>query len=1160
MDLGKAIGLRTGSNRKSIMRERKRLQLILNLKLNAIGLPSCQTIDCETELFTIADDILQSYREHSRLLSNYLCPADQRIQSFLDQYLHDLPIQPQLPAQTLVLDRHGLSRELSLPVDGDSFQSDYVKSYRVSNGVLHNTLHDRRTTAGSFHIASGGLPIPGDKKEVPKLTFARLLEAALNPPKEFLLLPFTSNQREKAYSFISTLLRPVVCPAAPVAGTMQAEKSMEVRFIVPGSFASNLDFVESIFGNAGNPELAENDAGLDIEHWSGHTGCVILAPHMIQLGKKSLGLPPREKASERQLRDGMFWDDPEELYNDGMPFKITARDRQGVVVTLIADNYFGYCKKEVKTQISYAANLYGLAEEEHSGGALAFPRHNHGDEFGNDTRTRNTDYKFADVLKNYGDAMTLQKEGYAIDNTYPQIRYVPEDLKMDLNQQTVCWKDDLGKTHSIKLKPGLIYVHPSGYRVSMEKHPQAPTWRIIGTDAEGTFCHKPCTVSGGGKSEISKAIDNAVIYGPMFVNDLQESLAQVEAIFEKDYSTRYKTEFRPDYSLQPSRPPLSMDRSLGSMIMMFTPSEEKFVAEYNDWLETIPDSIKALAFVIKRFYRPEWGKDWRRYFSVDVVDGEPGHELKFKDRKLNMSYLRVGFDEQGSWRIYKMRQDYVVAEKVQMEDDISASIVVPTSSLGNKPENSHFESVKLIRNCEYRLFQRPDDAIIKGFDTQTELEMAQTDNFMANYQPLTTEDLREITEDQMEFDRYTRPMRKMLLGALKHKELAVSSGHPLMIDGKPSKNPRYLQLRSDLVNPVNLYLAEMCARLHRRAPLDETIHFPVDAVLTGRRNNPPDSEAGIRSLAVYGPIHYQELPELFMDFICSLTGKSPSTTGAGSEGALTKGPFNSLLPTADLNNALVSYILTGYAGFSSAAGYIGLQMKINHDISLIIPEIWALLKPEIRKPDYLIEHGHLEPLQDFDYKGKRILASRLGYRITSVFVHSFFGKIFDNPQVVFNEKLLKPETQSMADYVDGIENIVEAQQRVAQRYFDDGAINEACPPLKALLTIMAKGHFEGKDAQHADIRYLFTRDYLLESAWYKKRLQTKQQRDILLWRRHVAYLTDFLERKTHSDEARRLDVAARLEQAKATLRSVSDPDYVKQLKGTLGADPMESTA
>jgi len=71
----------------------------------------------------------------------------------------------------------------------------------------------------------------------------------------------------------------------------------------------------------------------------------------------------------------------------------------------------------------------------------------------------------------------------------------------------------------------------------------------------------------------------------------------------------------------------------------------------------------------------------------------------------------------------------------------------------------------------------------------------------------------------------------------------------------------------------------------------------VNAVLPGRRNNPADKKAGIRPLSVYNPIHYQEIPELFMDFICSLTGKSPSTTGAGSEGALTKGPFNMLTPT-----------------------------------------------------------------------------------------------------------------------------------------------------------------------------------------------------------------------------------------------------------------------
>ena len=63
----------------------------------------------------------------------------------------------------------------------------------------------------------------------------------------------------------------------------------------------------------------------------------------------------------------------------------------------------------------------------------------------------------------------------------------------------------------------------------------------------------------------------------------------------------------------------------------------------------------------------------------------------------------------------------------------------------------------------------------------------------------------------------------------------------------------------------------------------------MNAVLAGRRNNPPDVQAGIPPLAVYNPIHYQELPELFMDFICSLTGKSPSTTGFGSEGRADQG-------------------------------------------------------------------------------------------------------------------------------------------------------------------------------------------------------------------------------------------------------------------------------
>jgi hypothetical protein len=62
----------------------------------------------------------------------------------------------------------------------------------------------------------------------------------------------------------------------------------------------------------------------------------------------------------------MCWSDPAERYNGGKAFKVCARDERGVMVTIIADNYFGYCKKEVKTQISMSANLF----RRRRGGAL----------------------------------------------------------------------------------------------------------------------------------------------------------------------------------------------------------------------------------------------------------------------------------------------------------------------------------------------------------------------------------------------------------------------------------------------------------------------------------------------------------------------------------------------------------------------------------------------------------------------------------------------------------------------------------------------------------------------------------------------------------------------------------------------------------------------
>jgi hypothetical protein len=1122
------------------------------LKLIANGQPVPTEIKPTNALG--AERILDTYYQRLRQLDSVRSPIDNRIESFLESYFQGTADAEnlQLPDSTFVLDRHGIARELSLPINGDTYTNQHVSSYRVHNGVLHNPSHDRRTTKGTFHVCEGGLPIPWDKKAVPKQAFAHLFQVAMNPPQESLELPFTSNAADKARLFVSLLLRPLLCPEVP---GFCSEQTMEVRFFVPGSLVSNLDFVESIFGNAGDPFLPANDSALDVEHWSGHTGCVILAPHLLHVTKKEAGLPHVDDATERQKRDGMCWSSEDEKYNDGTPFKLTCRNEEGVVVTLIADNYFGYCKKEVKTQLSYAANLAGNYEEEHAGGAVAYASYNLGEEFSADSKRYNN-RTFADVASDYAAHIDVKPEGYGIDRNFPELIYVPENARSTVSDQTITWTKD-GTQHSIPLTPGHIYMTPSGYKVRLEKHPAAPSWRLIGTLSEGVFCHKPCTVSGGGKSEISKSIADYLLHGPIFVANAEKDLELVQEIFDRDYSDRWSPdgEFSPDYSTNPSRSVLDPNRTLGSVIKLLTPSVD-YTPEYNAWLESIPGYIYALVFIIKRLYRPDSDRHWRQDFTVDIVNGHAGHELKYKDRNVIGTYLRVGLVDDRTWRTFKLRQDFAPAQKVQTEDDITASIVVPKASLDYLSKFApEAISYKFSQNCEYRLFQRPDDAIHRGLDKQTEADLARDDNFIVNFEPLSRQQIVDICDRAVDLSQFTEPMQQLLLEARKSEDgYVVCSATPRMIDGKPSKNPRYLQTRPDVIAPFNRYVAEMGARLYRAVPADKPVRQPVNSVLAGRRNNPADYENGIRPLAVYNPIHYQELPELFMDFISALTGKSPSTTGAGSEGALTKGPFNALLPITDLNAALVSYLLTSLHGFSTPAGHIGSNVRVDHDISLLIPEIWCRLSPEERDPQFQIKEHLLEKLEDFEHNGRTIPASRLGYRITSRFIRRFAGRVFDNPGKVFDDAILKPETQDADAFADGILHITEAHERVARNYFEDGSIDLACPPLRALLHIMAHGSWNGKDVHDPSVREMFTLESMLQSDWYSERLKTRRQRDKKLWQQHVSYLQNFIKDPDFAADAEQLNINSRLTFAQEQLAKVSSSDYLQQLHGCLGSD------
>ncbi len=1145
-DLARKIGLEPNATPE----DAQKLLFYINLKLRDLGCPTFP-LQIDAGFADLMTGLMALNREKDRLLSNHLNPVDQRIQNFLYEYLEDTTISPRMPTRTLVLDRYGLARALSLPPDRDLFTSDIITSYRVRQGVLHNPKSDRRTTQGIFHVTEGGLPIPDDKKSVPKSVFGRLLLHAFSPPAELLRLPFTASQKEQAEVFVSLLLRPIVCPAVP---GVTEEKTMEIRFFAPGNLVCNLDFVESIFGNAGDPILPENDAALNPSHWTGHTGCIILAPHLNKLTKKDLGLPQWEHANERQRRDGMCWKDANELYNDGGAFKITARDASGVIVTIISDNYFGYCKKEVKTQLSFSANLYGLCEEEHAGGALVFPSYDLGGEL---LSERNLAL-FPDMpnldesMKLLGNGALKQPEGHYVDAAHPQIHYVPANTSFDLHKQKLWWNNG-DKTCALKLLLGNHYILPNGYRLRIEKPRGSLGWRLVGTNAETTFCHKPCTVSGGGKSEISKPISDAILSGPVFVADIDKDFDAVETILARDYSKRFRDTARHGSD---TRSILSTKRSLGSVIKLLTPSDRDYSVEHNQWLATIPPHVKEIVFILKRFHKPEWGDNWREHFSVDVIDGSLANELRLEGRKLSSNFLRVGFSSDDSWRTFSLRKDFHPADKIQMEDDISASVVVPSRAIKGLAASQQEPSVKMVQNCEYRLFQRPDDAIHRGYDHQTENDFARSGTFFSNYEPIPAARAKELVEEAVSFDAFTQPMQNLLRDIAENPKPSyfVCSAFPRLIDRKPSKNPRYLQVRPDFFMGLQVYCSDVALHLSRRIPLAEPAPTPVNAVLAGRRNNPAEPPA-IRPLATYNPLHFMELPELFMEFICSMTGKSPSTTGAGSEGALTKGPFNALPPIYDLNIALVSFLVTGYAGYISSAGCIGPKVRVDHDVSLLVPEVWSRMSVPERDPNYLIEAGYLEKVQDFTHKDRTVLASRLGYRITKEFVTHFCGRIFNQPHSVFTDEMLRPELQDPATFVEGVENIVITQRRVSQHYFNDGSIDHACPPLRALLHIMRDDHYEGKDLQHPELRALFTRGNLLASDWYKARLAAKQTLEIAAWRQHTAYLSKFLNKTNYAEEAARLGIANRLSEARARLAKVQSQGYLEELVGTIGAEP-----
>ena len=80
MDLQRALGLDLPAADE--VEERKKLHLYINLKLASSGQPTC--VLAMPRVHGDRAGSARSYREKNRLLSDYYCWVDRRIQDFLD--------------------------------------------------------------------------------------------------------------------------------------------------------------------------------------------------------------------------------------------------------------------------------------------------------------------------------------------------------------------------------------------------------------------------------------------------------------------------------------------------------------------------------------------------------------------------------------------------------------------------------------------------------------------------------------------------------------------------------------------------------------------------------------------------------------------------------------------------------------------------------------------------------------------------------------------------------------------------------------------------------------------------------------------------------------------------------------------------------------------
>jgi len=215
----------------------------------------------------VAMPLLRNHYQKDLLLGDMLCPADARIQAFLDNQLAATCVAgvPRLPSSRSSWTGPGVARVMSLPARGDQHRLAVLAVVPHRAGRAAQSKSDRRTTQGVFHRR--GRAAGADRQDHSAEKGLRtLLERALDRRRACWRCPSPRTSNSRPGCSCRCCCAPIVCPATG----SEPEKRMEIRCFAPASLVSNLDFIEAIFGNGGDPYLPKRcragRAALDRPH------------------------------------------------------------------------------------------------------------------------------------------------------------------------------------------------------------------------------------------------------------------------------------------------------------------------------------------------------------------------------------------------------------------------------------------------------------------------------------------------------------------------------------------------------------------------------------------------------------------------------------------------------------------------------------------------------------------------------------------------------------------------------------------------------------------------------------------------------------------------------------------------------------------------------